>query len=118
MPISKERFEDRPEERPLIPPHSGHVPASSVQGASGVAPTGQTQPVVVQGQPLAAAAAEPPKPRPDRPDPNNPGVTRDGGLYIHQDGKTVIDAEGRPVKGFTVQDGGIVEGASQAEDKG
>jgi hypothetical protein len=79
-------------------------------------PVGTPTQVVVTGQPVTAAAPRS-APTPDRPDPSRPGLTRAGGAYVHQDGKTVIDAEGRPIKELSVKDGQIVEGSAADDGK-
>jgi hypothetical protein len=93
----------------VAPPPSAPAPAFTSPPAA----AGQQTEVVVQGRvaPMAPAAA--PEPRPDRPNPLRADETRPGGAYIQ--GDFVVDSEGRPIKGLTVQDGKIVEGEQEAE---
>lgn len=77
MPIPKDRFEDRPEERPLIPPHSGHAPAPVAAPA-----TGQTQSVVVQGQPLASTVTQEPERDSNSPYESPSEFKEPGGVFI------------------------------------
>jgi hypothetical protein len=95
-------------------PATGAAPLATAPAAPAPNFAGQQTEVVVQGRvaPMAPAAA--PEPRPDRPNPLRSDETRPGGAYIQ--GDFVVDSEGRPIKGLTVQDGKIVEEEREAEE--